>query len=406
MKKVNRNHLLILFYQIMVFNTVLEASQFSNIPFFSFCTRILLVSLLIAGVIVWASGKGRVDKTLVLVIMIILGIALVVMKKSNSRFNIIMLLYMMIIYRDVEPQQFCKKYVQAATTAMIFVFVLCLMGVFSNEYRYRITSSGLTKYRYYLGFNNTTVSPNYSFHISLAYMFYKQEKFSIKDAFFVFIPNTIVFFLTDTRAAYFECIFAMMLIWLIKFIRKGWIKKVIGYLSLWSMPFFAGMELYIANSYTTSKPFYLALDEVLSHRFSWVVRALKDYPIGLFGNPVTWESTAYTETSQLVDMFYLRCAIQYGLVFLFVIIIGFVGMSAYFKVRENYYGCIIIMVLAIHSITDPQLLEYSYVPLLVMLLPGYEHIAGRIKIRRKIRKKGYTDNSQSNNAKCTIDNTY
>ena len=125
------------------------------------------------------------------------------------------------------------------------------------------------------------------------------------------------------------------------------------------------------------------MDATLSYRLSWVARALKAYPIGLFGNNITWEATAYSETSQLVDMFYLRCAIQYGLIFLFVVIIGFMGVSAYFKLKENYFGCVIILTLAMHSITDPQLLEYSCVPLLIMLLTGYKTILDSFKLRSR-----------------------
>lgn len=383
MKITNRSKLLTLFYQIMVFNAILNSSQFSKIPYFSLFTRAVLLTLVFAGTLVWFVGNRKINKALATVVLILIAVSLIVMKESNSRIAIIMLLYLMIIHRDVDPKYFCKKYVEAAVIALSIVFVLCLIGVFPNEYRYRIASTGLIQNRYYLGFNYSTASPNFAFHVSLAYLFYKQDKFKLKDAILILIPNTILYILTDTRAAYFEVIFAILIFWIFKVIKRDWFKKVIGTISIWAMPIFAGAELYIANNYTTSNPVYVLMDATLSYRLSWVARALKAYPIGLFGNNITWEATAYSETSQLVDMFYLRCAIQYGLIFLFVVIIGFMGVSAYFKLKENYFGCVIILTLAMHSITDPQLLEYSCVPLLIMLLTGYKTILDSFKLRSR-----------------------
>ena len=388
MKRISRSQLLTLFYQIMVFNSILNSSQFSKIPYFPLFTRIVLLSLIFAGTAVWFAGIRKINKVLTAVVLILIAISLVVMKESNTRLSIIVLLYLMIIYRDVDPKQFCKKYVEAAVIAMAIVFMLCLIGIFPNEYRYRIASTGAVQNRYYLGFNTTTASANFAFHAALAYLFYKQEKFKLKDAVLIIIPSTILYILTDTRAAYFEGIFAMLIFGLLKVFKKDWFKKVIGTISIWAMPVFAGIELYIANNYTTSNPVYVLLDATLSHRLNWAVRAIKAYPIGLFGNNISWEAKTYTAASQLVDMFYLRCAVQYGLVFLFVIIIGFMGISTYFKKNENYFGCVIILTLAIHSITDPQLLEYACVPLLIMLLTGYKTILDSFKLRnrKKVRR--------------------
>lgn len=384
--KLNVSQTLTLLYQIVVFNTILDTSQFSKMPYFSFFTKVLLGSVVIAATLLWMFEKGKINKRLIALVIPILGISLVVMVKSDSQISILMVLFLMFIYQDVEPRRFCKKYVEAAIASMVVVFFLCLIGIFPNEYRYRITSSGLVKNRYYLGFIYATVSPNFAFHISLAYLFYKQEDFKFIDALLLLIPSTILYILTDTRAAYFESIFAIVLFWMLKLIKRNWFKKTIGFLSMWLMPFLATIELYIAYA-GPSNPLYSMLNAFLSFRFSYVTRALKAYPIGLWGNRITWESGEFVDGSQLVDMFYIRCAIQYGLVFLIIVIIGFMGISAYFKSNGNYFGCIIILILAIHSITDPQLLEYSCVPLLIMLLTGYKTIIDNIKHRRKRKNR-------------------
>ena len=384
--KLNVSQTLTLLYQIVVFNTILDTSQFSKMPYFSFFTKVLLGSVIIAATLLWMFEKGKINKRLIALVIPILGISLVVMVKSDSQISILMVLFLMFIYQDVEPRRFCKKYVEAAIASMVVVFFLCLIGIFPNEYRYRITSSGLVKNRYYLGFIYATVSPNFAFHISLAYLFYKQEDFKFIDALLLLIPNTILYILTDTRAAYFESIFAIVLFWMLKLIKRNWFKKTIGFLSMWLMPFLATIELYIAYA-GPSNPLYSMLNAFLSFRFSYVTRALKAYPIGLWGNRITWESGEFVDGSQLVDMFYIRCAIQYGLVFLIIVIIGFMGISAYFKSNGNYFGCIIILILAIHSITDPQLLEYACVPLLIMLLTGYKTIIDNIKHRRKRKNR-------------------
>ena len=386
MNKMKTSQILTILYQIIVFNAILDTSHFSTIPYFPLLTRMILVVVVFVATLIWIIGYGRIKKGLVAVTLLLLGISLVVMVKSDSQISIIMLLFLMIIYRDVEPRQFCKKYVEAAVVAMIVVFTLCLIGIFPNEFRYRITSSGLVRNRYYLGFINATVSPNLAFHISLAYLFYRQDKLRFRDFLFIVVPSTILYLLTDTKAAYFETILVILLFWMLKNIKKSWFKNIIGYLSILLMPFLAGVEMYVGIS-GPENPIYMLLNVALSHRFGYVTRALKVYPIGLWGNNITWEAGAFGRTSQLVDIFYMRCAIQYGLVFLIIIIIGFMGIGAYFKSKNNYYGCIIIIMLAVHSATDPQLLEFSSVPLLIMLLTGYKYIIDSVRYRGKKKKK-------------------
>lgn len=389
MLKMTKNQLLTLIYQLMVFNAILNSSRFSKVPYFSPLMRILTLFLMLIGVGVWFYKKHKINKGLVFVVAVMITISLIVMKESDSQMAILTLLYMMIINKDIEPEKFCKKYVIAATAAMCIVFLFCIIGIFPNEFVSRLSSNGLVKNRYYFGFNFATASANFAFHISLAYLFYRQDKFNIKDFLLLLVPNTLLYIYTNTRAAYFELLFIIVIFYLVKKIYWRWFKGIIGFLSIWLMPVLAIAELYVANHYTTSKQIYVLMDTALSYRLSWVVRALKLYPIGLFGNNITWASDGYTTTSQLVDMFYLRCAIQYGLIFLFVIILGFMGISSYFKYNENYYGCVIIITLAIHSITDPQLLDFSCVPLLIMLLNGYKQILDSfsLKNRKKRHKK-------------------
>lgn len=389
MNRKKKSHILTMIYQIMVINSILNASHFSKIPYFSVFTKLMLLTLVFAGIVVWFGNKRTINKRLVPIVIILVTISLIVMKESDTLIAIVMVLYLMIFYQDVDPRRFCKKYVEAAVTAMLFVFVLCIIGVFPNEYTYRIARSGATHYRYTLGFNYPTVSSNFAFHISLAYLFYKQEKFKFRDAVILLIPNTILYFLTDTRAAYFEVLFAILFFGVLKACKRDWLKNAIGLISIWAMPLFAGTELYIAKNYSATNPIYATIDAALTYRLSWVARAIRTYPIGLFGNNIMWETGTLSDTSQLVDMFYLRCAIQYGLVFLFVIIIGFMGISAYLKSRGNYYGCIIILTLAIHSITDPQLIEYSCVPLLIMLLTGYKYILQCFRLKKSRVRLSY-----------------
>ena len=387
--RINRSRLLMQFYQILVFNAILNSSLISRVPYFSIIVRYVLLLLVFLGTLVHLFGNKKTDLKILMIEFGFVAISLIVMNESNSRYALILLLFLVIIYRDVDPRQFCRKYVEAAVAAMLFVIILLIVGILPNEYRiefrHGISSIGLLQYRYNLGFINSTVPANFAFHISLAFLFYKQDRFKPKDAILILVPTTIIYALTDTKAAYFEGILAILAVGFLKIIKRNWFKRLIGFLSIWLMPVSAFIELYIANNFTTSNPVYALMDKLLTYRLSWVARALKSYDIGLLGNNITWGKVDNNSTYQLVDMFYLRCAIQYGLIFLFVIIIGFMGISAYFKSKGNYYGCAIIMILALHSITDPQLLEFTCVPLLVLLFTGYKYIIERTR-RKKERR--------------------
>ena len=88
----------------------------------------------------------------------------------------------------------------------------------------------------------------------------------------------------------------------------------------------------------------------------------------------------FIDTYNYVDCAYLNILINYGVIVLLILCIGFMFIGKGVKEKNT---CIVIIFLAIHSITDPQLIELMYNPFLLLL---GEFLRYRIKINKKRKR--------------------
>ena len=72
-----------------------------------------------------------------------------------------------------------------------------------------------------------------------------------------------------------------------------------------------------------------------------------------------------------VDSSYVNIALTYGMVALIFIVLCFAILNYKAFKKGNYKLCIIFAFLALHSFTDPQLLELKYNPFLIILLAAF-----------------------------------
>ena len=94
---------------------------------------------------------------------------------------------------------------------------------------------------------------------------------------------------------------------------------------------------------------------------------IQNYGIHLFGQAIEWVGgTVYYDTEtdfssyNYVDSSYIQILLSYGIIFLIVLLIGYHLLGKRIVERQEWYLGLVIVLSAVHSMFDPQLLWLQY----------------------------------------------
>lgn len=253
---------------------------------------------------------------------------------------------------------------------IIFIVLSCWFGIIKNDVWYR----NKIMPRYGLGYKYSTFLANYYFHVILMYLYIKNSRiFKLKEGFIILLLNYIIYRYTDTRAVYYLIIITVILAYALNYLKKP-IKdlKLSKYFAEYCFPISAIVSIIATINYNPFNKFYNLLNQMLTGRLELGNRAYLDYGLNIWGQKITWivgrvgidrsSDTVYN----FVDCAYLNIALVYGVLILILICLGFVYIGKKAVKTNDKYLCLILVFLALHSITDPQLIELRYNPFLFM----------------------------------------
>jgi hypothetical protein len=198
----------------------------------------------------------------------------------------------------------------------------------------------------------------------------KKKNIGIKDTVMIAILNRIIYQLTDTKAVYFEIYLLLLLLWGLRIaptIYKSRFFKI-GTLAL--MPVLATLSIWLSYIYTTANYALLFLNKLLNTRLSLGHLALERYGLTWFGSETAWVTGRYgierTEAYFYVDSSYLNIALSFGMVTLVLVVTGFFILNRKALAEHQYVLCVVLIMLAIHSFSDPQLFDLKYNPFIIL----------------------------------------
>lgn len=301
--------------------------------------------------------------------VILCGLVFIISINSNSK---ILLEVMIFIYaaRNIRFRDIVKVSLILHCVLMGFIILSSMLGIIKNDIWIR--DNGLI--RYGLGYTYCTFSSNFYYHIVLMYVFLKDKiDFKIIDTSIILIINQIFYILTDTKAVYYLIILLMILLWYIKF-NKNIIRVNIMNKLVFKYCFVISALISIVSSiyYNSSNIVYVILNKIFTDRLVLGNIVYKEYGIPLFGQNVQWITgragidRASDSVYRFVDSSYLNIAINFGIIILILICIGFTIICKKALEDNKKSICIALLFLAIHSISDPQLLQPQYHPFLLI----------------------------------------
>lgn len=363
--KMDSEQLIIFAYCIYVVVNVLTATQFKNLAGWDIIvTSVNYFSLLAVCYSFLLNNLVRKNTLLLYIVLAFLG---VVVMLSSSRISATVLVVAFVAAgRSIKSDKILKRYFAAVLSTIIFTLILYALGI----YAYDVMISG-ERTRLYLGFTYTTNLPNYFFHLLLVYFVIKKSEIGVRDTVLIVLFNWYIYKLTDTKAVYYEVLLLLLLMWglrIVPAIYKGWVFRV-G--TLTAMPILAVLSIWLSFIYTPSNSILLFLNKILTTRLSLGHLALERYGLTWFGTKTEWVTGRYgierMEEYFYVDSSYLNIALSFGVVTLVLVIIGFFILNRKALNEQRYVLCVALLMLAVHSFSDPQLFELRYDPFLLLV---------------------------------------
>lgn len=297
-------------------------------------------------------------------LILMLTTGLLVAWQGDTIINTLTIVLFIIMGTQIRTKSLFKLYWFIVSAVCIMTVSFCFLGIYKNTSSY-VYNRG---FRHDLGFNYTTYAPNFLFHASLVY-FYIKKKITVLDTGIIMIFNIILMHYTDTRAAFWELTLLLLIMWIHQIFPKLFKTKLFCLASTVSMPALAGLMFFLTFTYKRSNKFLRILNELLSSRLSLGHRAMEKYGLPLFGTDVEWanNTVGYQGNYFYVDSSYINAIFTFGVVLTSFVIISFAILSYKSFYNGDTVLCIAILLLSIHSFSDPQLMELRYNPFLLLL---------------------------------------
>lgn len=220
-----------------------------------------------------------------------------------------------------------------------------------------------------LGFNHPNSLAGFTFNVIMLWVWERYDSISLKGLAGMFLIETAVFALTNTRTAYLCGILLLLLVALAKYSGKAaawisrtamWIAPAIG---LFMLICTLAWPVYPGNSFLTK------IDRLLSMRVYLGAYAIKLFGFTLFGQPVIFDTATTTPEWPIpfytLDSAYLYCVCCVGIIWMVLICLCFYRLG---KLRSPRISIFLIM-WALYSISEMATLNvYCFFPLLLISL--------------------------------------
>lgn len=196
---INRENILFyISYVIWLSMNILVDSAYESFAHFSSVFEMTnLICLALVGIHL-LQKKLTVSK---LPVIFACGICVLISAVNTGLFRIVFAILFIIAAGNQKWKDLIKLSFFVECVLMIFILLSWVIGILPNETILRLDGSP----RYYLGYNYTTLSANYFFHMVLMYIFIKKGKMKAITYAVITLLNLFFFFTTDTKT-----IFAMV----------------------------------------------------------------------------------------------------------------------------------------------------------------------------------------------------
>jgi len=263
-----------------------------------------------------------------------------------------------------------KKFIKSWLITFLFFYTLMIILYFfglTNDPQYKV--GNIT--RRSMGFMYPTVFGAFTYCIFLAYSILK-EKYSPMYCISGLFISISVLLLSRARTAFIIIILTTILFTV--FARIKWLsnRKILTCLSL-SFPIICLIVFIVAINYNPSNATLMRLNKLLSYRIELENTAFKTIKMGLFGSRFIHAGVPDTEFYStgkpyfFIDSFYPYIAFRFGLIALFLLILGYTKVSLSYAKKNLWKLPVLLFIMSLACISEDRLYDFGFNPFMIFL---------------------------------------
>lgn len=322
----------------------------------------------------WINGKNI---TWTMILLGFLSILVFYFSKSKEIFFLVLLLFSC---RSFDFQKLLK------ITLGIFGSLYFLVVLFSFLHIIPDWTYGTTVIKHSLGFYYSTIAIGLYLSIVFMYLYWRREKVTIWELMALEGINIFLYSFTLGRMSFLLISFLLFIFALFKwklissFLQTKFCRiffKVVASI----LPFFLFfLVLGVSVTYDTKNSMMVQINDVFSNRISLSHRALKEYSITLFGQPIEWRGNGgngYVPSEKklkynYVDTSYVRILLDYGVVTLLLVLVAYSWILFQKQKSHDIYGFSIFICILIWGVIEPYLISIEHNIFILEFLPLLE----------------------------------
>ena len=226
-----------------------------------------------------------------------------------------------------------------------------------------------TRERHSMGFVWTTIAPIIFFYYVMGYVYINRRKLK-KSRLILFEIISIWFYLkTNTKL-----VFTLTSLFIMFVLFETLNRKRYKFLSRFKLIYIAYpflmwfFILVVCRLYNRDSSTWIKINNMLTGRLTLSQDAINYYGINLLGHNVEWKGFSINHASydvgeyNYVDSSYLQLTINYGVIFMVVVLAVF-SYAIYKHIKANdYYTVVIYIFILTLTLTEPQLMNFSFNP--------------------------------------------
>lgn len=366
LKKINEKKEIIylIFLVIYLLMTILDLNTVLGELANSFIISIIKYLCLLAIIIkILVCDIKNYDKKTYIKILLLTLLCLIIGFASNNRTFIQYLILIIGAYK-ISFEKILKYVLTSEVVLVLIIIFLSLINVIPNRVFGRSNSDVM---RYSLGFKYSTYPSIFIWYFTMLYLYIRKNKIKWWEYCLLLIINIILYIVTDSRNELICSIAIILFVIAFHKIKNKNFKKMVEFCSKYLMLFCTIISLLFAILYNPKINAMKELNSVLSNRLQLSHNAIEDYGIKLFGNKIEWIGLSLVHFGDYnknqfnyVDVSYLNILINFGIIALLLILYGFYKITKNEINKGNSFFCCFMIIIAIHSIIDPQLFQITY----------------------------------------------
>jgi len=306
-------------------------------------------------------------------ILILIPILSVIIFTTKTYYTLLPIFLLIVSVRNINLEKILRIWLFEIIILMLFVSVFYYIDIIGETTH--VTERAGDKIRYGLGYGYSSFSANYFFHFTLFYSFIRREKIKVLEIIALSLTNYYLYLKTDTKSAFACSVLLLFLVLLIKYLK---LSKKNNFLNKYTMLFGFIISLGTLFLYRFGTEVGELLNTLVTGRLRLADKAWDEFGITMFGQKILWvtENQWMSEIEyDYVDSSFLNILFNYGIILILLIIVGYYLLWKK-KLSNNIFYTLMIGILGIHCIYDPQLLEISHNPSILFL--GYLITGGDI----------------------------